>query len=470
MNNSKYKKLASNTVLFAISNFGSKLLSFILVPVYTFILTTEEYGTADLIFATCTILLYIFSLAIAEGTMRFTMAGEYDSPKVLSNSVLIALTMSVVLLLVIPLFSFIDIFASNIKIMYFIVVMQIFYGVITQFARGNDQVRIFAEAGILQTAGVLLCNIVLLVVLRLGVKGYLVSYALGFGISTIYAAVRIKAWRLCKISLIDKQYIRELLLYSMPMIATGLSWWILNASDKYVITWFLGSGANGVYTVAHKIPTIVTVFAAFFNSAWQLSAINEQENGNDTAFYNNVFCMYSSMVLLGASGLILIVRYALPLLISEGYYEAVSYVPLLVFACVFQVFANFYGGFNLAYRKTKNLFWNSLFAAAVNLVLNILLTPVMGMYGTALSTVIGCALMWGLRIYDVAKNMNLHIDLKRICISLVMVTIQIVLFSLNCGWGDILQTLVVMFMLFWHRGFLGRLLEFIKEVAKGRKV
>ena len=83
--NKKIKTLAKDTGLFAISNFGSKILVFLLTPLYTSILTTEEYGIADLITTTIGFIYPILTLAIADATIRYALDKETDKKKVLNT-------------------------------------------------------------------------------------------------------------------------------------------------------------------------------------------------------------------------------------------------------------------------------------------------------------------------------------------------------------------------------------------------
>ena len=71
--NNKYKYLGKNTMVFVISSFGTKFLSFLLVPLYTSVLSTEEYGVADLITTTATLMIFIFTINISSSVLRFTL-------------------------------------------------------------------------------------------------------------------------------------------------------------------------------------------------------------------------------------------------------------------------------------------------------------------------------------------------------------------------------------------------------------
>ena len=82
--NKKYRYLGKNTIIFAISSFGTKALSFLLGPLYTSVLTTAEYGTADLITTTATLLVYVLTINIASSVLRFTIDQRSEGRNILS--------------------------------------------------------------------------------------------------------------------------------------------------------------------------------------------------------------------------------------------------------------------------------------------------------------------------------------------------------------------------------------------------
>ena len=83
-----------------------------------------------------------------------------------------------------------------------------------------------------------------------------------------------------------------MLTYCVPLIPTAVFWWIMGVSDRYLVKWFVESDANGIYAVAYKIPTILTILATVFMDAWQLSAIAESGDRRAQArFYARVGCV-----------------------------------------------------------------------------------------------------------------------------------------------------------------------------------
>lgn len=87
--NDKFKKLASNTMIFAIGSIGSKFITFLLVPIYTNTLTTAEYGTTEIVVTAINLLIPFLSLSIQDAVLRFGLAPDVEAKKVIKNAVFI---------------------------------------------------------------------------------------------------------------------------------------------------------------------------------------------------------------------------------------------------------------------------------------------------------------------------------------------------------------------------------------------
>ena len=222
----RYQKLIKNSTLFAVSNFGSKVMIFLLMPVYTRTLTTSEMGIADAVYAACTVILHIVSFTISEATMRFSKMEDVEEEKVLVSSLMVWSVSAVIMVFISFALKNFSFFSPYIIFVFLLVISQDFYMIMSQFARGTEKIRIFSESGIIQTLFLLVGNIILLVFLRLGIEGYLIAYIIGFTISGIYTAIRLKIIYTIKSDYIDRALIKKMIRYSAPLIFTGLSWWM----------------------------------------------------------------------------------------------------------------------------------------------------------------------------------------------------------------------------------------------------
>src|SRR5699024_8153644 len=143
---------------------------------------------------------------------------------------------------------------------------------------------------------------------------------------------------------------KKLIIYSLPLIPNTLMWWLINASSRYFIAYYVGLSANGLFGIASRIPSLLTLVSQVFNQAWQLSVIDEYDNKNNTSFYSKIFVNFSSIMIISISMIILMLKLAFELLFEASYFEAWQVTPFLLLSAVFSSFTGFLGS---VYIETK---------------------------------------------------------------------------------------------------------------------
>ena len=155
-NSTKNKYLLKNTFLLSIGNFGSKLISFFLVPLYTNILTTSEYGTLDLMTIISTVVVPIITLNISEAIMRFSMDKDTDKNKILSVGVHILLLSSVLSILSYPIFKNINITSNFAFLLRLLMISLGSSQIFLYYLRGNEQLLNYSIISIIQSLLILI--------------------------------------------------------------------------------------------------------------------------------------------------------------------------------------------------------------------------------------------------------------------------------------------------------------------------
>lgn len=419
-----YKKLLSNTFIFAIGNMGSKLINILLVPLYTHHMTTSDYGTVDFLMNTAQLLLPIISLSIFEASMRFAMNKTEDPKKVLTNSLFIVLVAIIGLLLFLPLLEFTNIEKRLLIYLVLIVSSQMIHAIFAQFIRGSGQVLLFTINGIVMSLTLLVSNYFFLVKLSLGIRGYIYSLVLAY-ISSALVLFIFGRLHLFIEKRIDYELLKKMLVYSIPLIPNSLMWWIMNISDRYIILVFLGVSANGIYAVANKIPALLNVIHSIFFQAWQLSAIEEYNTEQKASFYSQVFSLFSTVMFVSTSGLLVVVKVIMKNFVASAYYTAWAYTPFLLLGIVFSSFSAFLGTTYIASEKTNGLFKTSVLGAVINVLVTILLIPIMGLNGASIATMLSFFVIWIFRVLDTRKIIHLKINTLNLFLSLVVISLQI---------------------------------------------
>ncbi|WP_010632941.1 oligosaccharide flippase family protein [Sporolactobacillus vineae] len=410
----RYKKLAFNSVIFAVGNLGSKLISLLLLPLYTYFLSTGQYGTVDLVTTTLSLILPVFTLSIGDAVLRFVMDKNSNKTIVLNNALVLTICGYAVAWLLYPLFKTILPFNNYLFYFYIMLLTSSVNGSLMQFVRANGQVKTFASIGIISSFVVLTSNIILLVQFHLGVAGYLISLIAADIVSLLILFSIGGVYRFISISLTNLALLKEMIVYSIPLIPNALMWWIMGVSDRYIITFFLGVGANGLYAVANKIPSILSMINSIFFQAWQMSAIEEANSKSKSQFYTNIFNAFATVMFLGTSLLLLSLKTILHYVISPSFFSSWEFVPFLLLGVVFSSFSGFLGTNYIAAKNTVGVFRTSIYGAIVNVGANFLLIPFIGTNGASISTMLSFLVIWLFRIADTKSFVKINYNIKSI--------------------------------------------------------
>ena len=435
--NGKLKKLLSDTGLFAISSFGSKILIFLLTPLYTSVLLTREYGIADLISTTVSFVYPVLTLAIADAVLRFSLEKETDKKTILNTSLFFCVISSLALFLLFPLYSFIDQSLQDYWV-FFLAYFFLFnlHNCLSNFLKGLGKTKLFAIQGIINTITIISCNILFLLVFKWGLVGYLLSILIGFSIPIVMMFVFGKIGSYFSITHMDKNLIREMLKYSLPMIPTLLAWAINTSIDKYMIIKMISLGESGIYSVAHKIPTIFTAIISIFIQAWQLSAISSHGDKNEGPFFTKVYNCMDFVSVIGCLLIICLSKFLSSFLFANEYYVAWRSVPMLVISAMFASHAGFLAAAFRAEKKTTSLLVSVIVGAVINIVLNLIFISNYGIIGASIATAVSFFVVWLIRIFLIQRivKVKISIPLTAITYSLFFFTAFITIIDYKCSW------------------------------------
>lgn len=424
----KYKKLATNTLIFAIGTFSSKVLSFLLMPFVTRMLEQGSYGDADLIQQTANVLIPIVFLQINSACLRFALDKDGDKSEVFSVGLRTTfLGFAVFLLLWYPL-SLVRIkdfcLGDYIGLIYAFVLVSGLRQLCQQFVRGCGHVKTFAIDGILATATTLAFNILFLGPFHWGVQGYILAIIASDACSVIFLFATCKLWRFVKFRGVRKSTAFSMLKYSIPMMPTIILWWIINVSDRYMVTGFIGSAENGLYTAASKIPNFVIMFSSIFIDAWQLSAVDEYDSEDRAKFFTNVFRVYSGGVFSVSAALILGCQLMTKILVAPSYYSSWQYVPVLIMATTISCHVNFLASVYMAEKKNMMAMVTALSGALTNIILNFVLIPVIGANGAAIATLAAFVMVFITRGIDTKRFVKINYKTPIVVAELLILAIQ----------------------------------------------
>ena len=441
----KYKKLLSNTLIISIGTFASKLLVYFLMPLYTAILSKEQYGTADLITNAANLLIPFCCIGITHGVFRFAADEEENNKVVFSSGATVLLLSSAVFLLLSPFISFIPYFESYAWLIAFYVISSNFHTLAKEYIRAKGYMKLYAVQSILGTALTIAFNLLFLIPMKLGVTGYVLSVAVADAVGTVFLIIYAKLYKDFSFKLVSKSKIKEMLKYSLPMMPTTVIWWITNVSDRFIVTAICGSGENGLYSAAYKIPTVIALVAGVFNEAWQISAISESKDEKEVSdFFSAVFERYQAILFLGCSILIPFTPLATRILLNESYFTAWTFMPVLLVATVFSSLVTFIGTIYTVKKRTTMSLITAAIGAGLNIVLNFAMIPSMGAQGAGIATAISYFTVFAIRAIHSKKFMPFDLKAWKLALNTLIVVVQIAFMVLNLPFNILAQIVLVL--------------------------
>lgn len=456
---SRYKKLLGNSAIFAIGNLSSKLITFLLVPFYTYTLNKSEFGTVDLITTSVNMLLPIVTLSTFDAVFRFTMDKNINKNKVLTNGMAISLVGSVIAVLLIPILKVLNIPMP--AYIYIFLISSAFVSLLLNFSRAIERVKIYAISGILGTVTIAVANIVLLWYFKTGIQGYLISIILSNIIVILFLSYMMKIWERINISYLNKFLLKKMIIYSIPLIPNSFSWWVNSSADRYFILAFVGAGANGLYAVSSKIPSLLNVLNQIFFQSWQMSAVEEFKSEDASDFYSNTFNYFASFQFIGASALLLILKPLMKTMVESSYYIAWEYIPFLILAVIYSSLSGFLGTTYTAAKRTSGMFLTTIAGAISNIIFGFIFVPWLGLQGASFAGFLSFFVVLIIRLFDTKKFIPIIVDKKRFVMNhVVIVFMIIILFSgIDFVYELIVKTILFMVIIYVNRNLIIKMIN-----------
>lgn len=452
--------LMKNTIIFAIGNFGTKMISFFLVPLYTNLLSPEEYGVVDLILIIGTVLIPFLTFNIADGIMRFALDKDADYTQITRIGLIMMIFSTVAIFLLMPFFQMSEPLEDYAVLVCVFTVTLGYSQIALGNLRGQEKLLQYSIGNIIQSFAIALLNIIFLSGFEKRVEGYLWAYIIANCLTTIYALIAGNMKDIFRGFRIQISLLKEMFIYSIGLMPNALMWWIMNSSDRIMITAFLGSTANGLFAVAYKIPTLLTTVANTFTQAWSYSAIREVESADKEDYSNRVYNGLVAVVLLLSCGMILFIKPFFKFYVEKSYYIAWRYAPLLIISFVFITLSTFVGTTYIVYKDSKGFLKGGILGAGFNIILNLILIPQIGINGAGLATAIGYIFVFIYRVKDTQKYMKLTVINRRDIAGYIFLLIM----SVTVFW-DNWKGYIILFLEFLCVVVVFR--KFIVEMAEG---
>ncbi|MBA4407545.1 hypothetical protein C0389_09745 [bacterium] len=402
----KIKELTKDTAIYGISTIVGRFLGFFLVPFYTNVINTHDYGIYSNIYAYLAFLNIVFIYGMDSAFMKYSSLNDgKDKKKTFSTAYLFVVVTSIGLALFLlfmqsPLSNVIEISASYSKLYYYLIFILIFDTLaLVPFAN----LRLERKAGkftSIKFANIILnltLNFVLVLKYKLGIEAIFIANLIASAFS--FAVLTPEIFRLLEFK-IDKELLKKYLKFGLPYLPASLAATVVQVIDRPVVLAMTDESTLGIYQANYKLGIFMMLFVSMFQYAWQPFFLNNAKEKNAKELFAKIltlFMIISSLIWIVLT--LFVEDFArfefLPgkSIIGKEYLSGITIVPIILLAYLFNgIYYNFHAGIYIE-EKTKYYPYVTGAGAFANVVVNILLIPVLGLMGAALATLASYMIM-----------------------------------------------------------------------------
>lgn len=407
--------LVINTIIIFISKATSQLLGVFLLPIYTFFLTPEQYGFADLLLTYVLLLVPLCSVQLEMATFRYLVEERSDKDK---ERHVIGSSWTLLLVLV----CFICIAATTVIAIFNIaygwyVILAVVTGMILTFfqqvSRGLGRIVDYAVSGIISVVSTVIVSAALLVLMSSKVEGVIIGVITANLLSSLFIFVKLRLWRQLNLT-IDKSLQVDMLRYALPLVPSTVSWWAIGAFGRTIITISMGAAGAGLYAVAYRMTMLFSGIPYVFNLSWTESATLSVLHDDRDAYYSRIANASLRVFCIAAAIMLLFMGLAYSWLTDPRYYEAYYLIPILMFGLLINSIVSYYHAIFAAYKDTKFIALSSIVAALVSVAVSVTLVKAWGVYGVACGAVAGYIVMASWCYLRVKKYVDVIYSLSNI--------------------------------------------------------
>lgn len=420
--------LLRDTIVIGFGSLFSKGIIFFLIPLQTAVMSTSDYGLAEMFYNLVNILVPIFTLGIAEAGMRFSITNVAKRKSVFQIITILPLfgyiMLASIVILCCTYYPEYRVYIIQLLLLYICFALRDIY---LQFTKGINNLKLYSYGSILFSAVLFLLSYYFLVQKKAGISGYLNSYILANFITILFLLFYGNLKEYCNFSLknIDKELFQSMIFYSLPLISNLLAWWITNLSNRYVLAYYCSLSDVGIYSALAKFSLIInTVFGVFFQS-WQINAAqNIDMPVGRKEFFEKIHDYYLVSVVVFTAIFMIFSNFIASLFIRGNFAEAYQYLPGIIISGTACCLPMYWGAIYGALKNTKGAFRSTACGSIVSVFLNFILIPNYGINGAIIATIISYLVVVIYRVIDINRILLIDLNLKKHLLGMLVLLIQ----------------------------------------------
>lgn len=407
------RELIKNTGILLISKISTQIVSFLLLPLYTALLTTAEYGEIDIYTSLTMLVIPFLTMQLEMGLFRFFITEKKTEQRcriittsfVIIGRILVAST--IIYWCAALLFKF-----KYSSYIYFYYLSMTISTVLLQVCRAYGNNKAYGIASFISSALAVGLNVLFIAGLHWKVEGILLSSTIAQAVSSVYMLLKTNVFSYYKRKEYNKDTAQKLLRYSVPLVFNQISSWAINYSDRLIILTAWGTSANGIYSLANKFSNITNTFFNVFNVAWTENVVRSLDDKDHQIYINHMFRIIYNAYMALITGIVNLLPFFYSILVNDSYNDAYGHVPILLLAMFFSGMAATIGSVYIANNRTKEVSITTIMAGVCNIIVHLSLLRVCGLYAASISTLVSFALLFLYRYIFVNKFFKLTIKVR----------------------------------------------------------
>lgn len=386
------KAFLKDSAIYTIPTIISRGLSFFLIPLYTRVLSPSDYGSLDLLTVFISIVNLTIALEISQGLARYYTEENDGNQKVKYASTVLWFTILCYTIFAIVVFlnsnylspivlgqqGLVETFQIGIAYMW---VNGIFYLVQNQF-RWELKSRNYSIISVLMSLVTAIVSVWLAYYLKMGLNGILIGLLSGVSVGSIVGLVQLRKTFGFQF---DMRKLREMLKFSMPLVFSSVAVWLSLYIDRIMINHLLAIDQVGLYGIGYRVASIAGMVMVGFQGALTPLIFTHYKEKHTPIQIEKIFRLFLSLTLIVFMFLTLFSKDILVLLTTPEFYGGSIVVIYLVPAVLLANMYIFAPGIGIA-KKNHFYIWINVSGAILNVILNYLLIPYLGIIGAGVAT------------------------------------------------------------------------------------
>lgn len=416
-------ELMKNTIILSIGQVVPKLIAIFVLPLLTTYLTKKDYGLYELTLSVASFCIPLLSVQIQQGVFRFLIDPENDKKSIITSSLIFVLVMF--LLSAIPIIIAWSMYTQDtvLGILFFCSYLaEVLLTWSGQVTRGLGNNLVYSIAYIVYSVAFIFVLILILIISRtLTAKDVAIAMISAYLLAFSFLFYKNGIYNYLSITKQGKNTLKTLLKYSAPMVISSVALWVVNLSDRFLVSGFLGIEMTAVYSVANRIPNLFNSVYNIFNLAWTENTSKLTETEKKQGYYTTFFKDFYHAMVGMMIALISVSPLLFKILINNQYADAYSLMSWLYVGVFFCSLVSFFGSIYVGEKRTKDVGISSAVGAIINVVVNLLLMERFGVIIAAISTIISYLIICIYRAIDLKKYVSISYSLGSLLFGVAIV-------------------------------------------------